>query len=644
MSVRMGVLALFFAIGCLGQSGFLRGQEAPDENAETRFPELSGKVSRVTLFRDTAIVTREVEVEPGVEQFIVTGLPDQIIPGSLFAESNDLSVRCVRLKRTPIEGSTSKVIQQIDAELAEIKKEDGVLEARIAVLQHDWEAVESMVKLGNAAASKELEAGSLKPEAWLAVIDGASERRIKLSEALLEQEGQRAEISSRKTQLERERTELTGRVPGFRYDAIVFLQPKVVDELGGDEAEAEVEVRYRVAQCGWEPRYTAAADSKEQEVEIRYGASVTQTTGEDWASIQLTLSTASPDLDAAPPKLTPLRVIAENEADSGPFGDDDANAPASQDELAYGRKMEMIQQNQRMFEQNLGRKVSKLDRSRDVTLNQFGGELQSLEFEVDRKAAKQLIADADQELASQTYVLEQPVTLESRGDTQLVSIANVSFDGDPIHVCTPLLSSFAYRQVSVVNGTDMTLLRGPATVYLDERFVGITDLPSTASGQALTIGLGADDQVRTRRELLEKEQTIQGGNQRIRFGYRLVINNFKGQEVAVRVLDRVPHPRESSDIVVSMGKTSHQISDDALYLRTRRPEGILRFDVTAGADSKGSEAMDVTYEYTLELARTKQVAVPDVDSQAQLDMNQADFFGGGGLGGSAGGMGGGGSF
>ena len=61
-------------------------------------------------------------------------------------------------------------------------------------------------------------------------------------------------------------------------------------------------------------------------------------------------------------------------------------------------------------------------------------------------------------------------------------------------------------------------------------------IPTTASGQRLVIGFGADQQVRTRRELVDKFDELQGGNRQLKFVYRLVLSNFKDQPVTVRLI------------------------------------------------------------------------------------------------------------
>ena len=60
----------------------------------------AGKVTRVTLYRGQALITRAISLSgtPGSRELIVTDLPPNIVDGSLFAEAPDkIVVRAVRL-------------------------------------------------------------------------------------------------------------------------------------------------------------------------------------------------------------------------------------------------------------------------------------------------------------------------------------------------------------------------------------------------------------------------------------------------------------------------------------------------------------------------------------------------------------------
>ena len=69
-----------------------------------------------------------------------------------------------------------------------------------------------------------------------------------------------------------------------------------------------------------------------------------------------------------------------------------------------------------------------------------------------------------------------------------------------------------------------------------------------------------------------------------------------------------------------------------------RPEGILRFETDASGEAHGKDAIEVDYEYTIELPREKVIAIPDVADQSRRELErrrglESSGMGGGGMGG-----------
>jgi hypothetical protein len=159
-------------------------------------------------------------------------------------------------------------------------------------------------------------------------------------------------------------------------------------------------------------------------------------------------------------------------------------------------------------------------------------------------------------------------------------------------------------------------------VYLDGRFVGQGEIPTVARGQTFVVGFGADPQLRARRELVEKDDIVQGGNRETRFEYRLVVENFSGAAAAIRVLDRLPHAENGADIRITLGETSDPLSDDKLYVRAERPMGILRWDIEAPAEAAGDDARLIEYRYAVEYDRQYVVSLPEGKQSLQEEFER----------------------
>jgi hypothetical protein len=404
-----------------------------------------------------------------------------------------------------------------------------------------------------------------------------------------------------------------------------------------------------VSGCGWSPQYTIRGEIEQSVFELRYNALVEQMSGEDWNQVQLTLSTASPSMSAAGPSLTPFRVdvVGGNGAGYGGGGygggiqssEDPFGSVADSDAVLQEQSLSLQQRKQAVENEYAGKHSDRDNLRRDYELNSVAIEVQNLELQADSKQLKTLASDAGDEVAIQTYVLDQKVSLDSRREQQLVRIIEAQLKGELYHVATPLLSSFAYREADMVNDQNVGLLRGPATTYLDDRFVGRTEIPSIASGQHLIVGFGADQQVRTRRELLDKADEVQGGNRRLTFKYRLVIANFKTRPVNLRLFDRLPLARQTAEVSVQPLAFPIPLSEDGLYARMQKPRGILRWDLEIPGDRFGENAFDVEYGYSVEFDRSQRLDAVAIEEQIEsdyLELNAPASGGMGGMGGAAG--------
>ena len=109
----------------------------------------------------------------------------------------------------------------------------------------------------------------------------------------------------------RQLAELSAGTSRFERDAVI-----VVTKPG-----------HRPARCGsatwsapatWRPQYRLRGGASDAPVRLEYLAAVVQHTGESWPGVRVTLSTARPSLDAAPPELLPLKMAVAGDSDFGP--------------------------------------------------------------------------------------------------------------------------------------------------------------------------------------------------------------------------------------------------------------------------------------------------------------------------------------
>jgi len=569
---------------------------------------VEGNVESVILYRGQALVTRAVPVaEPaGRVELVVTGLPERVQPDSLFAEgSAAVEVRAVRFRGRAVGEAPREEVRRLDQAI-EAKNDEMARNQKMQELAAQCGAY--LDKLGTfaaATASADLSRGVLNAETLQKLTLFTFEQRKGLADEALRLATEARKLQEEMTLLQRRRAELAGGASRTVREAVLFLEKK-------EAAAAAVKLSYLVNAAGWSPSYNLRAGGDGKDIRLEYNALIQQTSGEDWSNVALTLSTASPALSAARPNLAPFRLGLTSTAAAQPAAQQkDVSVEKYQMMQRRMRKSEMAVQNAYTFGENV---------KFNWDMNEAATHVQMLEFmgAADQWRSLRRERAAEEDGPSVSYQLPGPVSLASRADQQMIRIADLKLAGNVYHVATPLLTSYVYREAEMTNTGMEVLLSGPASVYLDGRFVGRAEVPTVARGQGFVVGLGADSQLRARRELADKTENVRGGNQEVTVKYRLVIENFKDAPAAVRLMDRMPVPDRSVDVRVTLGEMKEKLSADKVYLQVERPKGMLRWDVQVPARAAGENAFALEYEYKLEFDRTLRLAMPAGEQASEM--------------------------
>ena len=620
-TARSAGWAVFLVLSVL-----LAGTRAAAQDAAPPQPQgAQSKVAEVTLYRDQAQIVRRVEVPAGQGpvEITVIGLPDQVIPDSLFAEGGEqIDVRAVRFRQRVVGEEPREEIRVLDTAIEEKQIELEENAAMQALVQSRVEYLDKLENFAATTATAELGVGKLDAEQLQQTTrfvfeerEAATVRRIELRTA---ERGLQRELQT----LQQERQLVAGRTQRVVREAVLFLDRRVADANS-------VRLTYLVNNCGWSPSYNVRGDLDGNKVRVEYNAIIRQMTGEDWTGVKLTLSTASPMISAASPglasfpvTLTPLARggLAPNDAPENP------GKPGVQAEQAAAYNMLREEQRRNAFDNG---NVVALDANFSVAWsgNTLANRAQLLEMCFDLPELEvQGISGSGQPMRGLSIAYELPgqVSLQSRADQQMTRIMQSDLDASFYHVAVPVLSPFVYREAEAANTSGQDLLAGPVSVYLDGKFVGRTEIVSVTRGQTFVLGFGADPQLNTSRELVSRDQTSQGGNTLLSFDYRLSIENYGNQPAKVRLLDRLPHFNGNDDVKLTIASMSDELSEDPVYLRLDRPDGILRWDIEVPANATGADEAVVSFLYTLEFDRNFGFSV-ETDDRAKQEFFERQF-------------------
>jgi hypothetical protein len=574
---------------------------------------IPGQVAQVTLYRGQAVVTRVIPTEgpQGLREIVVGDLPEHVVAESLFAEGSEgIDVRAVRFRTRAVGEEPREEVRKLDEALTQATEKLEVNTKQQELFAKQTAYLDQLEGFTAATAKSDLARGVLDADSLRKVTLFSFEQRQSLADRAVALAKEAKALNEQIALLQRKRGEVTSGASRTVREALLFVEKRA-------EGAAPVRLSYLVSECDWQPAYTWRAAAGGKEVRVECNGLIHQMTGEDWSGVQLTLSTASPALAASGPGLAPFAVSLKQGGETEQRGPEDLTAQldAIREQLnaALARHGEAAE---------LGAKA-RLDWELNAAANAF----QNLELLSGRDLVGTLRA-GDAEAAqgpSLNFALTGPVSVASRSDQQMVQIFETGFEGRFYHVATPVLTRHVYREAELVNTGEQDLLAGPVSAYLDGRFVGRGELPTVARGQMFVASFGADPQLRARRELVDKTDSIQGGNRKLDFQYRLIVENYTPQALPVRVYDRLPYSGDATEIRVTLGDMKEPLSEDALYLRRQRSKGILRWEVTVPPCAVREKAHTIEYGFSVEFDRTFQLA-PLGGSQEQAEFDRLRRF------------------
>ena len=204
------------------------------------------------------------------------------------------------------------------------------------------------------------------------------------------------------------------------------------------------------------------------------------------------------------------------------------------------------------------------------------------------------------------------LTVPSRNDEQVIEVVKLKLTPKYYYKTVPVLNTNVYRLADLVNKSEHVLLPGEATMFQGTDFVGRMPMPLVASGEEFTAGFGVDTQLQVQRQMIDQTRSTQGGNQVLKYDYRILVSSFKSQPVQLQVWDRLPKG-ETESVGVILVKTAPELCKDGIYLRESRPNNLLRWDVEVPANCNGEKAFPITYEFRMELDR--QMAITGFQSK-----------------------------
>lgn len=419
----------------------------------------ASKVVSAKIFPAGAIITREagVVLPAGQHRIVVADMPRDLRVDSLqvgLGQPAGLIVRAMNFRERSVPPAPQKTAQMIAAE-RDLQQAEAALNALVAdraVILGALESARLRRTYLTTLAEGRLPSGDTGPVAdELAALIGEAGNQI--AQATGDASKAESELGATARQL----AELQAAVRRAQaaLEAVTPLRPEtgtlVLDVAAEAAFDGMLYLSYSEANAGWRPSYeiNLEQDAAKGALRLIRQAVLRQQTGEDWADVNVTLSTAA--LGQSTQVTIPWSTIywLRDKGEIMPLA-----------KTARGLSVDMAQvQMEPMMEA--------------APQDAFGGATtalrgQTLEFE-----------------------LGQVASFEGDGAEQLFRLDAIARDAALYALANARLDSFAYLYSDLKNETGGTLLAGPAAIYRDGTLVGWSDVPQTANGDVTKLPLGA---------------------------------------------------------------------------------------------------------------------------------------------------------
>lgn len=462
-------------------------------------------VSEVTVYPDRArvVCSGEVMLETGTHTLLVDELPLALESESVRAGGRgaarvrllgvDLALRNYAQTPATAVRDLEEAIERIEEELRVIRDEKAGLLDHAKFLAGMREATLEYAK-GLAYGRSTVEDQARLTQFWRQQDDEvrATVRELEARQRVLERDLKK---------LRQDIAQLQGMRPLQRYRARVELS---VLEAGS----FTLALTYVARQASWQPLYDLRLldDANGRRLEVSYIAQVQQRTGQDWMGVKLALSTARPALNQQAPELHPWYVDVFTPL-----------PPAPAAEMVRAAKM----QPQALF---------------------------AAAAAADAAVADVAVAEVQDAGMSVQFTTTAPADIPSDGSPHKTTIARFDLEPKLDYLAIPLHTDAVFRRLTVRNDSPTPLLAGPASLFVNDEFIGSSRLEYAPRSQEIKLLLGVEDRVTVKRELVKRDvdKRLLRDNRQLRFGYEIELHNLLTTPVDVEVKDQIPVARHES--------------------------------------------------------------------------------------------------
>jgi uncharacterized protein (TIGR02231 family) len=512
--------------------------------AEAPRKEVASSISAATVYLDRASVTRQAHatLQPGIQSLAFSNLPFFLIDNSVRVSGSGITAKIidVRIETQQMDTVPEERLRELTGKLTQLREEMQEIADRVSTVTLEREFLLQIKAQSSDNISKDLKIQRPTVEDWQKVIQFLDQNLTKFSAELRKLTKDRTVLQEKIDALQRQIDLIGSRHQRAAKSVVVQIE-------AAKSGSIDLGVTYMVPNARWVPQYDIRVAAESKTVELLYAGIVLQSTGEDWENVDLSLSTARPDLGGVKPELSPWYVSLSEPMRMQKSG---LMSRADRVEAAGAAAQEMA-----------------------VTMNAVESEVRT-------------------QLVATEFHIKAPATILSDNAPHRVVVTTAELSGERSNASVPKLTPNAYAKAAVKNSTDFPFLPGAMNIYAGNDFVASSFMKAVAPGELFDAYLGVDPLIKVERKLLNKVTEYVGTftkSVRVTYEFRYTVENNHTTPQFLAVQDQLPLSQNEKISVTQIEPAEKEMKKDDL--------GMLVWNLTLAPSEKKTWKFVFSIEY-----------------------------------------------
>lgn len=452
--------------------------------------ELETTIRDVTVYLQTAQITRtgKLNLPAGRGTVVLTGLSPQLDQSSVrLGATGDFTILTVNPRNNFLAAPTdspeyTKLLTERDR-LADVLAREQI---KLDVLSEEEKVLMANKSIGGTQTGVDVDA-LLKISQYM---------RTRLGEMRTE----RFDITAGMRENQEKLKQVDQQLNEIRKTQQKSVTEVVVQYQAERAVNAEFQLMYLINGAYWSATYDLRVEDLEQAVDLTYGALVTQSTGEDWNKVKLTLSTGNPRQQQNAPRVTTWYLNPNQ-----PYAQ--ARQPA-----AYSYNNDLMQTSNVVVTRE------------EVEDASFAG------------------ADVAVNLTNTEFRVRLDQDIPSNGQQYRVLVDDYELPADYQYYAAPKYDCHVYLTARVTDWRKYSLLPGPVNLFFDGAYVGKSNLSTGIATDTLVFSLGRDEGLTIEREREDKyrNRRFLGSKIEQRIGWTIKVQKSRRNDVPLIIEDQIP--------------------------------------------------------------------------------------------------------